>query len=158
MTRLPTILLGLTTFLGSSCKSGETTLVWDYVASAPPPQLVVYYPAHETWDTWLMRTRIHLDGEPIGRLGQGDFLTLPVVPGRYVLTASTDDDWGCRKTPGHPWPPLELEVGEETVFVRFGVDPYEGPETRGAICVRRLVEVGEGTARGEVDRLDLVDG
>jgi len=159
---MKTIVIALAVSLGlaSCCSTGTEVSIHQYVAHTSGPLLVVYHPNHATWNTPLMRATIELDGQPVGTLCEGDAVAIPIAPGRHVLTTSRDDELGCEMAlfrPDGGWPPLEIVVEDGPVYVRYGMDPYAGPDTAATICDRRLTPVDESTARLEVDRLDLID-
>jgi hypothetical protein len=146
--------------LSACCSTGREVSVWEHVEEAPGPLVVVYYPDHETWNTGFLSALIHLDGEPIARLCEGDFLAIPVAPGRHVLMTSRDDESFCNKAflrPKEGWPPVEIEVADAPVVLRYGAEPYDGPSTEASICHRHLTAVDEETARREAHRMDLIE-
>jgi len=152
--------LAVSLLLASCCSTGTEVSLDAYVEHTAGPLLVVYYPEHDTWNTPFMRTTVEVDGETVGRLCEGDALAIPIARGRHVLTASSDDDAGCVMAlfrPDGGWPPLEIVVGDETVYVRFGKEPYAGPDTEATICDRRLTRVDEITALIDVDQVDLIE-
>ena len=127
---------------------------------APGPLVLVYYPNHGTWDTGFMSALIYVDGEPVARLCEGDFLAIPAAPGRHTLTTSRDDEggcWGALLRPKEGWPPVEVELADAPVILRYGADRYDGPSTRASICYRHLTAVDEQTARREAHRMDLIE-
>ena len=100
--------------LSSCCSSGTAVSIHRYVEEHAAAMLVVYYPEHGTWNTPMMRATIEVDGTPVGRLCEGDFLTVPLAAGRYVLTTSRDRERGCSGAflrPEGGWPPVEVVVG-----------------------------------------------
>jgi hypothetical protein len=157
--KTPAVALAVSLLLSSCCSTGTDVSLHAYVEHTAGPLLVVYYPDHGTWNTPMMRTTVELDGKPVGKLCQGDVLAIPVTTGRHVLTTSRDDELGCEMAlfrPDGGWPPVEIVVGDETIYVRYGMEPYAGPDTPASICERRLTPVDEITVRLEVDRLDLI--
>ena len=145
--------------VGACCSAGERRPLWPGVLREPRPRLVVYYPQHDTLDTWLMSTVLMLDGVPLARLCEGDFVSVPVTPGEHALSTSTDDDWGCSRPADHEqgWPPVALVVAEgDLLLVRFGDQRYAGVGSQASLCERRLTVVDEKTARREADILDRI--
>lgn len=145
--------------VSSCCSSGTRVAVHPHVEATGAPAIVVYYPEHGTWNTFAMRATIEVDGEPVGRLCEGDFLVVPVEPGAHVLATSRDRESGCWNAALRPeggWPPVEVVVADRPVYLRYGAEPYDGPSSMASICNRHLTPVDESLARIEVDRLDLI--
>ncbi len=146
--------------LASCCAGGRPVRLHTLVAQTPGPLLVVYHPEHATWNTPLMRATILIDGEPVGALCEGQMLAVPLAPGAHLLSTSRDDELGCSMATSRPeggWPPLAIEVTDGPIYLRYGADPYLGPDTEASICERHLTLVDGASARHEAPRPELIE-